>query len=170
MLLLLSAMVLAYFYLIESPSDDLEKNRSADPSADTREEQVAESLDSSNQTSINLPSKNQTEQVMDEDSSVAEDDESLETPVISRASVSEGNFKAVATFITTKSGDCKFLFTSDNGQTVSYTNSIVVGPSYYYCSLDIPVESLEASAKWRLVVYNQSESGSKASEPREISL
>ena len=63
---------------------------------------------------------------------------------------------------------CRFDFSSENQNTISYESSIVVGPSYYYCSLDIPASSLDAENTWGLTVYNVTESGYRASSTTEI--
>tara|TARA_B100001146_G_scaffold155073_1_gene136368 strand:- start:49 stop:618 length:570 start_codon:yes stop_codon:yes gene_type:complete len=137
--------------------------------SETQQEQVQEGEDAD---SGNLPDKQpstQDPEAVDNDRDLPED-ESLEAPTLSRASVNGSSLRAVATFQTTTEGTCRFDFSATDGSIVSFNAPISVGPSYYYCSIDIETSQLSGHSVWSLVVKNVSANGQRSSNSMEVSL
>lgn len=150
----------AYYWYAQ----DNQASQTSEPTSEIIEDQAT---DMSNEGT--LPSKSTT----DQSTSTSTDDEtqpndpSLESPVLSRATASNGRVKVVATFQDTTSGTCRFAFSSSQA-TLYYTSPIVVGPSYYYCSLDLPTSDFGQSSTWEVTAYNTTDNGSKASNTVEL--
>lgn len=143
------------------------------PTTETTEDQSTDDASDSDDTDTdNLPDKDDDDQkpIVDGDDSVAPEDTSLESPAISRASVSGEAFKSVATFQKTKTGNCTFRFTATDAETLAYKSPIVVGPSYYYCSLSANINDFASSNSWTLTVIHKATSGSISSDPMEVTI
>lgn len=145
-------------------TQDNQASQTSEPSSEITEDQAT---DTSNEGT--LPSKGTTDQSTSTstDEETKPNDPSLESPVLSRATASNGRVKVVATFQDTTTGTCRFAFSSSQAN-LYYTSSIVVGPSYYYCSLDLPTSDFEQSNTWEITVYNTADSGSRASNTMEL--
>lgn len=164
LVLVAAGLATAYFLAKSTPAT----NEGLDAS-ETQQEQVQAGEDAQ---SGNLPDKQpstQNPETVDADRDLPEDG-SLEAPTLSRASVTGSSLRAVATFQTTTEGTCRFDFSATDGSVVSFSAPISVGPSYYYCSIDIQTSQLSGHSRWSLVVNNVSADGQRSSNAMEVNL
>lgn len=127
--------------------------------------------DSEDGTGGTLPNKNSTEQSegVDTDSGTSTN-AVIEAPVITRASNTDGTIKVVATFQEESSGYCEIKFEKSGSQTIIKNVSIVIGPSYYACSLSMPSSSLPAGGQWMVTVVHHNEGATAESDSKPIEI
>lgn len=133
--------------------------------SDTQPEQVQ----AENTQQGELPNKQSGSQQANpsESNQNLEEDSALEAPNLTRVTVVGSHVRAVATLQTTPTGTCRFDFRASD-DLISFESPISVGPSYYYCSVDVELTTLTAHDVWSVTAYNVKDGRQRASNTVEV--
>jgi hypothetical protein len=161
----------AYWYVTKNNNANKAATEQVDKTSAVKPEQVPDSSPTANNDATStLPSKTQptTGGSINKDTSTPA--ETPETPNLTRADLSNGTVKVVATFTKSSPGYCQLQLTKSNYNTIIREANIVVGPSYYTCAFSIPKTDLPSSGTWSAVVSHYIGDAHSSSETRNIEI
>lgn len=132
-------------------------------------------VEDKDQPLINQPSQND-QNATDEDKIIAPSPQSsngsdLEKPNISRADITRGDIRVVATFTMPSSGTCELLLEKQGYATIVKQAKVVVAPSYYTCNgFRVPITELPSKGEWQAKIIHKQDSSSIESDIKIINV
>jgi cytoskeletal protein RodZ len=163
------ASLIFIFLAINRKDGNKELTNQIDKTSSIKKEQVEGSNNNSK-----LPEKNPqslTGSVSASKSNVETPKNAPEKPHVSRAEQTTSNeIKVVATLQEASAGYCELQISKLGSQTVTSESYVVVGPSYYTCSFTLPLNRLDSSGQWDVMVIHHIGGAQTGSEAKAMDI